>query len=298
MYMKKDGAVVKMASANQAKMHCSSGSEVVFQTIDCYNGSIEKETDLIHLIDFSEVNPATGPLHIDGAEPGDILKVEILQIVLDDWGCMALMPKGGPLGGFIAEERSKIIPIKNNTAIFNEKIKIPISPMVGVIGTAPATGEVLNGTPGEHGSNMDCNKIQEGTTLYLPVNVPGGLLAIGDLHAVMGDGEVATCAIETRGEVTVKVSVLKNCNLPTPSLRTSEEYIAIASGETLDAASKAAGVKMLEFLQTATELDVYESIMLMSAIGNMEICQVVNPLVTARMTMPQWVLEKYNYLLP
>lgn len=294
MYIKKENIIVSMDPKNTPIKHCTSGDTIVFQTLDCYSSNIRNEEDLFHIVDYATINPATGPVYIEGCEPGDILKVDILNIKLDSQGCMALAPGSGPLGEFIKEERTKIIKIEDGFAIFNDVIKIPITPMIGVIGTSPKEDKVLNGTPGEHGSNMDCSKIQEGTSLFLPVNVPGALLSIGDLHAVMGDGEVATCGVEISGEVTIKVDILKNTSIPTPILRTENEYITIASGKTLDQANNAACFKMLKLLQSKLSMDVYEAIMLLSITGNMEICQVVNPLVTARMTMPIWIFEKYG----
>lgn len=296
--MKSEGAVIAMSPSNHAKCHCISGSTVVFQTLDCYEGNIKSEKDLFQQLDYSKINPATGPLYIDGAEPGDILKVEILNIKLEEQGCMALMSGAGPFGTFIKEEKTKIIEVKNGYVMFNNLVKIPISPMIGVIGIAPQNKAILNGTPGEHGSNMDCRKIQAGTSLYLSVNVPGALLSIGDLHAVMGDGEVATCGVEINGEVTVRVSVFKDIKIPTPLLRTKKEYITIASAKTIDEAGEKASIKMLELLRVATDLDVSERIMLLSLIGNIEICQVVNPLKTARMAIPTWILNQYNFILP
>lgn len=294
IYINKEDSIVSMSSNNKAKHYCKSGSTVVFQTSDCYNGNLKSEGDLFHLIDYSNINPATGPLYIENAEPGDVLRVDILELKLDSQGVMSVSPGRGALKDFVEEERTKIIKIEDGYAVFNDILKFPINPMIGVIGTAPKEGEVLNGTPGEHGSNMDCNKIQEGTSLFLPVNVPGALLAMGDLHAVMGDGESATCGIEISGEVTVKVTVLKYAIMPTPFLKTNSEYITIASGKTLDEASSHACFKMLDFLKSTLPLDLQELIMLLSIAGNMEICQVVNPLKTARMTMPIDLFDKYN----
>ena len=294
IYINKEDSIVSMSSNNKAKHYCKSGSTVVFQTSDCYNGNLKSESDLFHLIDYSNINPATGPLYIENAEPGDVLRVDILEIKLDSQGAMSVSPGRGALKDFVEEERTKIIKIEDGYAVFNDILKFPINPMIGVIGTAPKEGEVLNGTPGEHGSNMDCNKIQEGTSLFLPVNVPGALLVMGDLHAVMGDGESATCGIEISGEVTVKVTVLKDAIMPTPFLKTNSEYITIASGKTLDEASSHACFKMLDFLKATLPLDLQELIMLLSIAGNMEICQVVNPLKTARMTMPIDLFDKYN----
>ena len=294
MYIKKEDSIVSMSPDNEVKYSCVSGSTVTFETSDCYNGSIKTEKDLFHLIDYSKINPATGPLYIEEAEPGDVLRIDILKIKLASQGAMSLAPGRGALKDFVKEERTKIIKIEDGCAVFNDTLKFPIKPMIGVIGTAPKEGAILNGTPGEHGSNMDCNKIQEGTSLFLPVNVKGALLAMGDLHAVMGDGESATCGIEISGEVTVKVTVLKDAVMPTPFLKTDIEYITIAAGKTLDEASNQACFKMLDFLKATVPLDVHELIMLLSIAGNMEVCQVVNPLKTARMTMPIWLFDKYN----
>ena len=111
--------------------------------------------------------------------------------------------------------------------------------MIGVIGTAPE-GEkgIPTITPGKHGGNMDCKKITAGSTLYLSVNVDGGLLSMGDIHALMGDGEVFICGLETAGEITVKISVLKNTKLPVPFLYSEGKVMTIQSAETLDKAGE------------------------------------------------------------
>ena len=105
-------------------------------------------------------------------------RYQVLKIELASQGAMSLAPGRGALKDFVEEERTKIIKIEDGYAVFNDTLKFPINPMIGVIGTAPKEGAILNGTPGEHGSNMDCNKIQEGTSLFLPVNVAGALLAM------------------------------------------------------------------------------------------------------------------------
>src|SRR5574344_1951576 len=120
--------------------------------------------------------------------------------------------------------------------------------MIGVIGTAPAYDTVMTHTPGAHGGNMDCNKIVAGSTLYLPVEVEGALLSIGDLHGLMGDGEVMICGVETGGRVTVRVSAVRNFAMPTPALRCRGRFMTIQSDRTLDEASRNASRAMLRFL--------------------------------------------------
>ena len=122
------------------------------------------------------------------------MKVEILSIKLADRTITIEVPGSGITGIEVREEITKIMDICNGQLVFNDKLELPIRPMIGIIGTAPAGDRVLTGTPGSFGGNMDCKHIGENTTLYLPVNVEGALLAIGDLHAVMGDGEVCCLA--------------------------------------------------------------------------------------------------------
>lgn len=330
MYISNEKTIAVMSPNHAPCAFCASGDAITFQTMDCYSGNLKSEKDTCKRVASRDINPATGPVYVEGAEPGDILKVEIKKINIDEQACIRISPDCGPLGARIKERGLKILKVQDGFVYFNESIKLPVSPMIGVIGVAPGAkelpcsglsrktcvngcsaglpdekaaktcekgknagcpGGIHNGMPGEHGSNMDCTKIQEGTTLYLPVNVPGALLAMGDLHAVMGDGEVAGCAAEISGEVTVRVTVLKE-KMPTPLLQTKDAYITIASARTIDEAGKLAAEKMEKFLEQATGMTSEDCVMLLSLAGNMEICQVVNPLKTARMTVPRWIIDQ------
>lgn len=284
-----------MSPKNTPVETIDSGETVVFRTYDCFSNSIQKEEQLFSSVGWDLINPATGPLYVNGAKSGDILKVEVLDIKVDEQGVMTTAPNLGVLGDIIPEEKTKIIPIEDGEAVFNDKIRIPIKPMIGVIGTAPKDNEIPTGTPGSHGGNMDCKRIVKGSILYLPVNVEGGLLAIGDLHAAMGDGEVVICGVEISGEVTLKITVLKDTNYPIPMLVEGNDIMTIASAETLDEAANIATKNMHRFLTEEVKIDLQEAGMLLSIIGDLKICQVVDPLKTARMETPKWVLEKYNY---
>jgi amidase len=178
---------------------------------------------------------------------------------------------------------------------FNDKLSFPIQPMIGVIGTAPAGEGIDTGTPGAHGGNMDCTRIGEGTTLYLPVNTKGALLAMGDLHAKMGDGEVEVCGVEIAGAVTVKISVVKNCALPTPFLINSEVAAAVYSAKTVDEACVGATMAMHSFLMQELSMNEHEAGMLLSVAGNLRICQIVDPERTCRMEIPLSVTAAYGY---
>lgn len=296
-YISREQGVLTMSPTNKPVKVVESGSHVVFQTFDCFSNQIQNEDQPFSSVGWDKINPATGPLYINGAEPGDTLKVKIIDIKIDNKGVMTTAPKLGVLGDIVTGETTKIISIKDDKAIFNEKIQIPIKPMIGVIGTAPKDEAIPTGTPGTHGGNMDCKKIVKGSTLYLPINVAGGLLSMGDLHAVMADGEIVICGLEIPGEVTVKVDVLKGEELPLPMLDSEESIITIASEKTLDEAAKTATVNMHRFLVNELGIEIDEAGMLLSLVGDLRICQVVDPLMTARMEIPKWIVEKYDYKL-
>lgn len=142
---------------------------------------------------------------------------------------------------------------------------------------------------------MDCRKIGEGSVLYLPVAVPGALLSMGDLHALMGDGEVFICGLETAGEVTVRVSVLKDCRMPAPFLVTEDKVMTIQSADTTDEAGKKAVLLMEEYIRETAGIDELKAGMLMSLAADMCICQIVDPQMTVRVEFPRQILEKYGW---
>ena len=284
-----------MSKDNAPVAYAKSGDTVRFETLDCFGCQIREENQLLGKLDWSNINPATGPLFIEEAQPGDVLKVEILEIELDRQGVMCDGPGKGITGRAVTEESTKILPIRNGTVVFNETLSFPIQPMIGVIGTAPAGSGIDTGTPGAHGGNMDCTRIGAGATLYLPVNTPGALLAMGDLHARMGDGEVEVCGVEIAGAVTVRVTAVKNCALPTPFLVNDDTAMAIFSAETVDEAAVGATMAMHGFLMQELGMNEHEAGMLLSVVGNLRICQIVDPEKTCRMEIPLSVTNAYNY---
>lgn len=296
--IKRDTVVYAMSAKNAPAAHAASGDTIVFETLDCFSGQIMKESDQLGALDWSRINPATGPVYIEGAQPGDTLKVEILRIELDSQAVTKEAPGSGVTGIAAQEERTKIMPVGDGKVVFNEQLTLSACPMIGVIGTAPAEGDISTGTPDLHGGNMDCKRIGEGSTLYLPVNVEGALLAMGDLHAVMGDGEVCVCGAEIAGAVTVRVSVVKGTALPLPFLVSQEDAMAIYSAPGLDAAAEGATLRMRSFLIDAVGMQPHEAGMLLSLAGDLRICQAVDPNKTCRMELPLFILKGLGYQFP
>ncbi|MDA8353099.1 MAG: acetamidase/formamidase family protein [Firmicutes bacterium] len=268
-------------------------ARVEIETYDCFTNQVTS-TETFTSLDWDRINPATGPIEVEDAEPGDILKVHIETIEWAEQGIMATGPKMGVMGHRLQKLSAKPIAIRDGKAIFNEQLHIPLNPMIGVIGVAPAEGEVPCGTPGSHGGNMDNKLITEGATLYFPVFVKGALFGLGDLHAAMGDGEVCVSGIEIPGKVTVQLDVIKGFSIPNPRLENADSFVTIASASTLDEAAKTAVEEMIDYLSQYIDLPLEELTMLMSATGQTEICQMVDPLVTARFVVPKWVLKSYQ----
>lgn len=294
----RDKAIYAMSPHNPPAARAASGETVVFETSDCFGGQIRRETDKMGALDWSRINPATGPLYIEGAKAGDTLKVEIMSISLDTQAAVVEAPGEGLTGLAATEENTKILPLSGDKLSFGRQLELPVLPMIGVIGTAPAEAEISTGTPDSHGGNMDCKKISAGTTLYLPVNVDGALLAMGDLHAVMGDGEVCVCGAEIAGSVRVRVSVVKGRPLPLPFLVTPSHSMAIFSAEGLDAAAQGTVLAMRSFLTETVGMRPHEAGMLLSLAADLRICQAVDPNKTCRMELPISVTRKLGYTFP
>ncbi len=296
--IKRDTVIYAMSPENPPVARIADGETLAFETHDCFGGQIANPSDRLGSIDWKGINPATGPVYVEGACPGDTLKVEILCIDLAPQAATVEAPEEGITGLQATEEVTRIFQVEQGMVKFNEQLELPVQAMIGVIGTAPADQSVSTGTPDAHGGNMDCKRIGEGTTLYLPVNVPGALLAMGDLHAVMGDGEVCVCGAEIAGVVTVRVSVLKGQPLPLPFLVTDQHAMAIYSAKGLDAAAEGATLRMRSFLINQAGMLPHEAGMLLSLAGDLRICQAVDPNKTCRMELELSLLDKMGYAFP
>ncbi len=279
-----------MSPDNTPVLSVDSGEVFRLETKDCYSNNLKTAKDVFTMEMWDTVNPATGPVFVNGAKPGMKIKVDILEIETRDYAVMCVEHGGGALGDFTEGVETKLYPVSGGRIVINEKLSLPVNPMIGVIGTAPEKGGVLNGTPGEHGANMDCKIITAGSSVYLPVNTEGALLAAGDIHAIMGDGEVCICGAEVSGKITMKV-FLYDGNLPTPCVETDDAVCILASAKTLDECEKAVLGKTHKYLTDAFQLSANEAARIMSLIGDLQVCQVVDPLKTMRFSLSKKVLE-------
>jgi len=185
------------------------GAIIDIETWDCFTGQVTSESDTIDALDITRVNSATGPIAVRGAEPGDSLSVTLLDITPNDRGSAMVLPGSGPLAHRCQAPTTRIFRVEGDTVFMNDHVSFPTRPMFGVIGVAPASGSIGTFFAGPHGGNMDDNLHTIGTTVHLPVFQPGGQLAIGDMHAAMGDGEISGTGVEIGGWGRIKVDLIK-----------------------------------------------------------------------------------------
>lgn len=282
--------VHSMGPGNKAVLEVEPGEEVKFGCMDCFCDKYQTEGCEFKEEGWEEVNPATGPVAVKGAMPGDTLVVDILDMKIADHGMMLAFPFDLALGPRTDRNVTKYVPIEGEKArLFG--FDIPLNKMIGVMGVSPADESVHTDEPGAHGGNMDCKYVRPGAKMYFPVFVPGANLAMGDMHAAMGDGELYT-GIEVAGEVTVRVGIIKGQKINWPWIETDDLLMVVASDKDLDTAVETCINEMADRVMERLGMTVIDAGLLLSLVGSTEICQVVDPKKTARMTVPKWIFKK------
>lgn len=285
----RESVIYKFSPENQPIFSVEPGETFLVETDDCFRSQIQTEADLVTSVDFSQVNPATGPIELKGASPGDLLVVEILDINVGNKGIMVGIPDEGAFGDRIKEAVTKVIPVAEEQFFFTDTLAFPVKPMIGVIGVSPADGEVACGEIGDHGGNLDATVMAKGARVYFLVRTAGALFALGDAHAGMGDGESVICGVESIADVTLKLDTIKPQGFAPqrPVVEIDDTFVTIAHGPTLDEAAAKALNDMADLIRSKTTMDLPEIAMLISAVGDLKVCQIVDPQKTARVEMPK-----------
>ncbi|HCT80747.1 MAG TPA: acetamidase [Micromonosporaceae bacterium] len=292
----------------QAAAVIDSGDVLTVDTEDCFGGAVTGPSTLpSQVCDLSRVNPVTGPFYVRDAEPGDTLAIHFLSIRPSrDWAVSATFPHFGaltashdtPMLHQALEERvwRYDLDLDANTARFSatksaHTAALPITPMHGTVGVAPAGGVVLSTlTSGSHGGNLDTNIITAGTTVYFGMNVAGGMFALGDGHALQGDGELCGVAVECAMTTTLAIEVIKGAATPWPRAETDTELISIGPGRPLDDAARNAGVDMVRWLQLLSGMDELDSMQLFSQIVTLTVGNMCDPAYTVNARVPKRLL--------
>jgi acetamidase/formamidase len=238
----------------------------------------------------------TGPIFIEGAEPGDVLEVRVQAIKLAiPYAYNAFSPGRGFLPEDFPESRMKIIPLDEKRMVgrFADNIEIPLRPFFGSMGVAPppAAGRISSSPPGKHAGNLDNKDLVAGSTLYIPVNVPGALFEVGDGHAGQGDGEVDITALETSLVGTFQFVVRKDMHLTWPRAETPTHWITMGIDDNLGEAAKIATREMIEFLTTSRNMTREDAYMLTSVAGDLAITQLVDGPMGVHAKMPKAIFK-------
>jgi acetamidase/formamidase len=242
-------------------------------------------------LDFGRLNPVTGPIRVDGAEPGDALVIDVLDTQVDDWGWTACIPGFGLLADDFPEPHLRIVSIDGARAELLPGLGVPVVPMIGTIGVAiPEPGAHSVVPPRRWGGNMDIRQVGPGARLRLPVGVEGALLSLGDVHAAMGDGEVCGTGVETSATVRLRVGLEKGAAPRTPVLetapaarRTGAALVTTGIGPDLMTAAKDATRQLIDEVVRRTGIDAADAYLLASIAGDLVISEIVD--------VPNWVVS-------
>jgi len=256
------------------------GATVTFETGDLAYERLSKG-ETVEVIGLENFNRVTGPVFVRGAEPGDAIRIEVLDVqVTRAWSVW--LPQFGGLGKYSSETHVLQTPLENGKARISDRVSVPIKPMIGCIGLAPAEGKGSTFMPAyPWGGNMDLREMSPGATLYLPVQVPGGLLALGDLHAAMGTGEPTWVSLEASGQATLRIDLEKGMKLNFPRLHVGKETLCLGMGKTLEEAYQAALDEAWNLLMNECKLHSMEAYAYASACVDMRLGGPANPIVIA-----------------
>ena len=288
-------------NANPPALTVAPGDSVTFATVDSSGGQLSLASGVgdVAALDFARVNPVTGPVHVDGAEPGDALEVTVLDLTPSGWGWTALIPGFGLLADQFPEpaltlwryDAASLAP-----AAYGPGGRVPLKPFCGTIGLAPGEAGTHSIVPPRRvGGNMDIRDLAAGTVLHLPVEVAGALFSVGDTHAAQGDGEVCGTAIESPMEVALRFKLVKDAGLAFPRYETPGPvsrhfdvkgyYVTTGIGPDLMEGARAAVSGMIDLLGGLHGLSAAAAYMLCSTCADLRISEVVD--------RPNWVVSFY-----
>jgi acetamidase/formamidase len=286
-------------------MRVASGAEVFIETVsgDAPHIPTDAVFDILPehrpIIEGAERGPGphflTGPIYVEGAQPGDVLQVDILDVILrQNWGFNLIIPLFGTIPEDFPNFVMKILPLdlKANVVTLPWGGKLPLSPFFGVMGVAPPPnwGRVTSVMPRAFGGNMDNKELIAGTTVYLPVFNEGALFSAGDGHAVQGDGEVCITAVETALSGRFRLTVRKDMKLTVPRAETPTHYITMGFDEDLDDAVKQALRDMIRWIGELRGLSDTDAYTLCSLAADLHVTQTVNSAKGAHCMLPKAIL--------
>ncbi len=286
-------------NSHPARVRIQSGDTVVFETLEASANQFTPTSgsEAVASLSFDPIHPLTGPVYVEGAEPGDALEVEIISLQHKGWGWNAVIPGFGLLGDEFTTPYLHHYKMEGEVCYFSDKIQIPYEPHCGVMGVAPRESGRLNTIPPrENGGNIDIRHLNPGVRVFFPVLVPGALFSCGDCHSAMGDGEVNGSGIETPMTVTLKITLRKGMSIPelrfiTPpgkKLTSAGEggyYVATAHGPDLFKNAQQSIRYIIDYLVAEHGLTREQAYCLCGAAVDLKISEIVDA--------PNWMVSAY-----
>ncbi|TKT69511.1 acetamidase/formamidase family protein [Aquamicrobium sp. LC103] len=286
-FISKENLKYQLTAADAYVDHISPGDDVTIECEIAYNGGLVTSLESVVTpedLRFPYFNPLTGPIEVKGAKAGQVLCVQIKSMQLDEFGLTGLMPHSGLFQDWIFQRqpeftRFKPIRVADGIIHWDENRRIPAAPMVGAIGVAPSFGGILSIDNGEHGGNIDVQEVAPGCTIYLPIQVDGAYLYIGDCHARQGDGEVCGVgAIDIGARVTLAVEVKdRPSRMVWPRFENDTHIGVIGLGRPLEDAMRVAYREMIYWLADDYGFSEPDAYMLLSSIAEGRATQIMNP---------------------
>jgi amidase len=242
----------------------------------------------------ADKGPATGPIYVAGAEPGDALRIDFLRIVpkAKEGAAHMVMTGRGFLDDDFTRPHCLSIELDDEQALLPCGVRLPLRPSMGFVATTPTYRQTTASDSGPYGGDIDMQELVSGSALYLPVLVPGGLLALGDCHAVVGDGAVGGTGAECASDTDIRVTVEKGLSLTGPRALTPEHFVVLAYGEDLGLAMRQATRQMVDFLVQEKGMAPYDAYSLLSLAGDIRVSRTFREISSVKMLLPRAVLEQ------
>ena len=265
-----------------------SDEELMVETWDAFEGVRDPSA-----VSATELKGgATGPICVNGAQPGDALKIEFLSITPKEGAVHMVMPGRGFLEEEFTEGYATVVEFEDGHAVLPTGVRLPLAPSMGLVATTPTYRQSTASDSGPYGGDIDMKELVAGSILYLPVFVPGGMLCLGDCHAVVGDGAVAGTGAECSADSRIRITVEKQSGITGPRALTPQHYVVLSHGEDLGVAMRQAVRDMVDFLVREKGLDPYDAYSLLSLAGDVRVSRTFRPISPVKMMLSRQALDQ------
>jgi amidase len=286
--LSKDQRIYVLDPQGEPATTIDSGEELMVETWDAFEGI--RDPNVLEARTLK--GPATGPIYVNGAQPGDSLRMDFISIKPKEGAAHMVMPGRGFLDQAFTDAYPTVMELEDGKLVLPSGVKLSLRPYMGVVATTPTYPQNTASDSGPYGGDIDMKELVEGSTLFLPVFVAGAMLALGDCHALVGDGAVAGTGAECSSETHIRVTVEKGMGITSPRALTPEYFVVLSHGEELGPAMKQAVRDMVDFLVREKGLAPYDAYTLCSLAGDIRVSRTFRPISPVKMMLSREALEQ------